>query len=126
MKTSVHHSTRSIVSPAQRLKVAHCPSRLVMRKSGIHPKYYEEAKVYCKGEHVMTVSGTQEEYKVDVWSGNHPLYQGSKSANAADDGPLSRFNSKYEGMEDLLEVPNLGTDKAEGLEAFKKKGGKKK
>eukprot|EP00210_Caulerpa_lentillifera_P000222 g216.t1 len=78
-----------------------------MRKKGIHPHLYEEAKVYCKGEHVLTLSGTQEEYHVDIWSGNHPLFNGQKKGASVDDGRLSRFAQKYAGLGDLLEVPSM-------------------
>ena len=30
-----------------------------MRKEGIHPEYFEEAKVFCNGEEVLTVSGAK-------------------------------------------------------------------
>lgn len=41
------------------------------KKDGIHPSFHKEAKVFCNGELVMTTMGTQEEYVVDVWSGEH-------------------------------------------------------
>jgi hypothetical protein len=31
--------------------------------------------VICNGEEVLTLGGTQAEYNVDIWSGNHPFYQ---------------------------------------------------
>ena len=34
----------------------------------------------------MTVSGTKPEYKVDIWSGNHPFYLGMKSQVVMDEG----------------------------------------
>lgn len=46
-----------------------------MKKDGIHPEFFPEAKVFCNGEEVMTVGGTKKEYVVDLWSGNHPYYQ---------------------------------------------------
>ncbi|KAF6171178.1 hypothetical protein GIB67_027984 [Kingdonia uniflora] len=39
------------------------------RKKEIHPEFFEDAKVYCNGEQVMTTGGTRKEYVVDVWSG---------------------------------------------------------
>ena len=33
-------------------------------------------QVFCNGEEVMTVGGTQAEYVVDIGSGNHPLLPG--------------------------------------------------
>jgi hypothetical protein len=32
-------------------------------------------QVICNGEEVMSLGGTQAEYNVDIWSGNHPFYQ---------------------------------------------------
>ena len=57
-----------------------------MRKEGIHPEYFEEAKVFCNGEEVLTVSGAkvgsisfavivpvaQKSYGVDGWGSPHP------------------------------------------------------
>ncbi|KAJ8540974.1 hypothetical protein K7X08_001790 [Anisodus acutangulus] len=43
--------------------------RVRCRKKEIHPQFYDNAKVYCNGEHVMTTGGTKNEYTVDVWSG---------------------------------------------------------
>ncbi|CAJ2675621.1 unnamed protein product [Trifolium pratense] len=54
---------------------------VVSKKKDIHPNFYEDAKVYCNNELVMTTGGTQKEYVVDVWSGNHQFYLGNRSAN---------------------------------------------
>lgn len=43
----------------------------------------------------MCTSGTKSEYIVDVWSGNHPFYQGQKSTIIVDDGRVSRFNKMF-------------------------------
>ena len=34
----------------------------------MQPEFYQEAKVVCNGQEVMTVGGTQAEYVVDIWS----------------------------------------------------------
>eukprot|EP00891_Asterochloris_glomerata_P006532 jgi/Astpho2/6532/e_gw1.00099.51.1_t len=68
-----------------------------MRKEGIHPEYFEEAKVFCNGEEVLTVSGSKESYNVDVWSGNHPFFQGNQSTVLVDEGRVNRFNRRYAG-----------------------------
>mmetsp|Transcript_22688 Transcript_22688/g.37370 ORF Transcript_22688/g.37370 Transcript_22688/m.37370 type:complete len:160 (-) Transcript_22688:227-706(-) len=47
------------------------------KRPGIHPTWHEEAKVICNGEVVMTIGGTKPEYKVEVWSGNHPFFTGN-------------------------------------------------
>jgi len=49
-----------------------------MPKKDIHPEWYENTEVYCDGQLIYTVSSTKETLKVDIWSGNHPYYTGSK------------------------------------------------
>ncbi|GMP37567.1 hypothetical protein CsSME_00009179 [Camellia sinensis var. sinensis] len=46
---------------------------------GIHPQFYEDSKVYCNGELVMSTGGTQKEYVVNVWSRNHPFHLKNRS-----------------------------------------------
>jgi large subunit ribosomal protein L31 len=69
-----------------------------MAKSGIHPEWYPEAKVYCNGEVVMTVGSTKPELHVDVWSGNHPFFTGTQKIIDTE-GRVERFLRKY-GMVD--------------------------
>ena len=38
-----------------------------MPKKDIHPKWYDDAKVYCDGQLVMTVGSTKPELSVDIW-----------------------------------------------------------
>ena len=98
-------------------------SRLTCRKQEIHPKFFDDAKVYCNGEHVMTTGGTQGEYVVDVWSGNHPFYQGNKSALLLDADRVDKFRQRYAGFANLQEIPVLTT--GEIIFEKKKKGGLK-
>ncbi|KAA8528666.1 hypothetical protein F0562_036021 [Nyssa sinensis] len=97
------------------------------RKKDIHPKFYESAKVYCNGEQVMTTGGTKEEYVVDVWSGNHPFYLGSRSQLLIDTDQVSKFRKKYGELTQIMEIPVL---KGEIIIPPKRKsagkGGKKK
>jgi large subunit ribosomal protein L31 len=65
-----------------------------MAKAGIHPTWYEETKVYCDGQLVMTVSSTRPELNVDIWSGNHPFYTGSQKMLDTE-GRVERFMRKY-------------------------------
>ncbi|CAL9159728.1 unnamed protein product [Musa hybrid cultivar] len=82
--------------------------RWVCRKQGgVHPEFYEDAKVYCNGELVMTTGGTRKEYAVDVWSGNHPFYLGSRSALAVEDDQVEKFRKKYGELSSLMEIPVL-------------------
>jgi large subunit ribosomal protein L31 len=69
-----------------------------MAKSGIHPEWYPDAKVYCNGEVVMTVGSTKPELHVDVWSGNHPFFTGTQKIIDTE-GRVERFLRKY-GMMD--------------------------
>lgn len=72
-------------------------ARTVMRKEGIHPEYHDDAKVFCNGEEVLTTSGTQKEYTVDIWSGNHPFFQGKTNTLVLDEGRVNRFNKRFAG-----------------------------
>jgi large subunit ribosomal protein L31 len=65
-------------------------------KDKIHPKYYPEAKVFFRGEQVMTVGATVPELNVEIWSGSHPFYTGQKSfVDTA--GRVEKFQRKFAG-----------------------------
>ncbi|XP_019152779.1 PREDICTED: 50S ribosomal protein L31, chloroplastic [Ipomoea nil] len=81
--------------------------RWTCRKKDIHPKFYDDAKVYCNGELVMTTGGSKEEYVVDVWSGNHPFYLGSRSQLLVDAGQVEKFRKKFAGLTSIMEIPVL-------------------
>eukprot|EP00897_Mesotaenium_endlicherianum_P004131 jgi/Mesen1/3746/ME000204S03003 len=113
------------LSGAQRgLKdVSRGEARVVCKKQGIHPPFFPEAKVYCNGALVMTTGGTQEEYIVDVWSGNHPYFQGSKATLVADKGRVDKFRERYGEASSLSVIPTLTT--GEIVWTRKKKDNKK-
>lgn len=99
----------------------------VMRKQGIHPEYFEESKVFCNGVEVMTVSGTKKQYNVDIYSGNHPFYQGGNTMIVADEGQLNKFKKRFAGLDELSEISaTAGTAMAPEEDKPKKKGGKGK
>ncbi|KAK3425354.1 50S ribosomal protein L31, chloroplastic [Eucalyptus grandis] len=77
------------------------------RKKDLHPQFYEDAKVYCNGELVMTTGGTQQEYVVDVWSGNHPFYLGNRSAVLVDADQVEKFRKKFGELSEIMEIPVL-------------------
>ena len=60
------------------------------------------AQIFCNGVEVMTCGGVKPEYVVDVWSGNHPFFQGNKTAIVVDDGRVSRFNKMYGDLSETL------------------------
>jgi len=65
-----------------------------MPKKEIHPKWFEETNVYCDGELIMTTSSTKPNLYVDIWSGNHPFYNGLvKTLNS--EGRVEKFKKKY-------------------------------
>ncbi len=65
-------------------------------KDKIHPKYYKDAKVYFRGEVVMTTGATVPELHVEIWSGSHPFYTGQKSfVDTA--GRVEKFQKKFAG-----------------------------
>ncbi|KAG2599347.1 hypothetical protein PVAP13_5KG449400 [Panicum virgatum] len=53
-------------APTLRSVVPSQGMRCSMRKKGLHPQIYEDAKVYCNGELVLVTGGTKPEYTVDV------------------------------------------------------------
>lgn len=102
-------------------------NRVCCRKKEIHPKFYEDAKVYCNGELVMTTGGTQNEYVVDVWSGNHPFYLGNRSALMVSDDQVEKFRKKFGGLNDIMQIPVLkGEIVIPSRRKGVSKGGKKK
>jgi len=73
----------------------------------VQPEFFQEAKVICNGQEVMTVGGTQAEYVVDIWSGNHPFFQGKRGAIMTDVGQVTRFGDKYGDLGDLSFVETM-------------------
>ena len=65
-------------------------------KDGIHPEYYPEAKVFFRGEEVMTVGATVPELTVEIWSGSHPFFTG-KSSFVDTAGRVEKFQKKFQG-----------------------------
>uniref|UniRef100_A0A7N0V3K7 50S ribosomal protein L31 n=1 Tax=Kalanchoe fedtschenkoi TaxID=63787 RepID=A0A7N0V3K7_KALFE len=127
LTTSFLPSTASLAAPPAPKK-ASCGAQLRVecRKKDIHPQFYEDAKVYCNNELVMTTGGTKKEYVVDVWSGNHPFYLGSRSATMLDADQVEKFRKKYAGLDSIMQIPVL---KGEIILPIKRKAagkGKKK
>ena len=74
-------------------------------------------QVFCNGEEVMTVGGTQAEYVVDIWSGNHPFFLGKSSSIMTNAGQVSRFADKFGDLGELSEVETIdGVQAAKGTE----------
>merc|ERR1719440_439303 len=67
----------------------------------------------CNGEEVMTVGGTQAEYVVDIWSGNHPFFLGKSTAIMTNAGRVSRFGDRFGDLGALSEVETIDDVKAD-------------
>jgi large subunit ribosomal protein L31 len=65
-----------------------------MPKKDIHPNWFDETKVYCDGQLIMTLGSTKPELRVDVWSGNHPFFTGTQRILDSE-GRVERFMKKY-------------------------------
>nr|YP_009394400.1 ribosomal protein L31 [Leptosiphonia brodiei]ARW62962.1 ribosomal protein L31 [Leptosiphonia brodiei] len=65
-----------------------------MPKKNIHPEWYNDSKVYCDGNHIMTVGSTKKELNIDIWSGNHPFFTGSQRIIDSE-GRVEKFMKKY-------------------------------
>merc|ERR1739845_182336 len=83
---------------------------LTAAKKNIHPTFHPEAKVFCNGELVMTVGGSQKEYIVDLWSGNHPYFQGASDSLIVDEGQVNRFKKRFAGLDRLSAVKTLNDE----------------
>merc|ERR1719335_1233890 len=103
----MYHHHYSAIYPQ---KVAPRTLTLAMAKKGIHPEFYSEAKVYCNGKIVLTVGGSQAKYVVDLWSGNHPFYQGATSGVVVDDGQVNRFRKRFAGLDRLSSSRTVETE----------------
>lgn len=77
---------------------------VVKAKEGIHPEWFGEAPVICNGQEVMTVGGTKPQYNVDLYSGNHPFYQGFNTAVVIDEGQLNKFKRRFADLGELSTV----------------------
>jgi large subunit ribosomal protein L31 len=87
-----------------------CGAVVVMRKKDIHPAWHEDAKVICNGEEVMVTSGTQASYNVDIWSGNHPYYQGITTSVVTDEGRVNRFKRRFAGLDSISTIATMASE----------------
>jgi len=76
-------------------------------KKMTQPDWFPEAKVFCNGEQVMSMGGTQDNYVVDIWSGNHPFYLGKSSSMMTNAGQVSRFADKFGDLGAMSEVETI-------------------
>ena len=65
-------------------------------------------QVICNGEEVLTTAGTKETYTVEIWSGNHPFYQGADNVALKEEGRVAAFNRKYAVGASIVPEPERG------------------
>jgi len=107
------HSPPHVLTPIPHSQVKNVMTT-TMRKKGIHPEWHEEARVVCNGEEVLVTSGTQPDYNVDLWSGNHPFFQGITTSVVTDEGRVNRFKRRFEGLASLSTVETASEAVARG------------
>ncbi|CAE7666080.1 TBC1D2 [Symbiodinium sp. CCMP2456] len=83
------------------------------------PKRFESSPVYYKGEQVATLNGTMSEFKVDIWSGAHPAWQGKKGKVLLDNSALTKFQEKFGMAADVY--GEQGMEQVKANEELKKK-----
>lgn len=77
----------------------------------------------CNGETVYEVTGTQDTYNVDLWSGNHPFYLGVTSTLILDEGQVNKFKARYAGLGAWSNVQTANSAARERSEAKDAEGG---
>lgn len=91
-------------------------------KKGIHPKYYDDAKIKCFCGAELETGSTQKEIDVEICSQCHPFYTGKKKmVDTA--GRVDRFKKITEKKETIKST--LAKAKAEKENKTKKKPVKK-
>ena len=59
------------------------------------PTIHKASPVFYNGDEVAKLNGTMAEYKVDIWSGVHPAWQGKKGKVMMDNSALTKFQEKF-------------------------------
>lgn len=70
-------------------------------KTGIHPKYFPEARVVCACGETWTVGSTQEEIRVDICSACHPFFTGEQRI-VDTEGQVDRFYKRLEARQKYI------------------------
>jgi len=70
-------------------------------KTGIHPKYFPEAKVVCACGNTWTTGSTQELIRTDVCFKCHPFYTGEQRI-VDTEGQVDRFYRKLEARQQYV------------------------
>merc|ERR1712039_896861 len=82
------------------------------------PEIHESVPVIFNGKEVARLNGTIKEYKVDIWSGAHPVWQGKKGKVMLDAGSAVKFQEKMGQFSDVF--GSFGMDHLKKNEELKK------
>jgi len=98
------------------------PKKKKKNKDGVEdktlPKIFSSAPVMYNGAEVGKLNGTLSEYKVDIWSGAHPIWQGKKGKVLLDASSITKFQEKFKSMASIY--GSAGIDQLENNEKLKK------
>ncbi|CAE8650630.1 unnamed protein product [Polarella glacialis] len=83
------------------------------------PTIHMQSEVIYNGEKVAVLNGTLALYKVDIWSGAHPVWQGKKGKVLLDASSLTKFQEKYGAASSIY--GDLGLDQVKMNEQLRKK-----
>ena len=67
--------------------------------------------MFCNGEEVLSLGGSKDKYVVDLWSGNHPFFQGVQTTVVVNEGQVNRFKKRFAGLEMLSKVDTVSSEK---------------
>jgi large subunit ribosomal protein L31 len=67
-----------------------------MIKKNLHPINYT-TKIFCNGIQILELITTKKELNVDIWSGNHPFYTGSKKIIDTE-GRVKKFEKRFKNI----------------------------
>eukprot|EP00440_Ansanella_granifera_P045063 gb/GFBE01048835.1/.p1 GENE.gb/GFBE01048835.1/~~gb/GFBE01048835.1/.p1 ORF type:complete len:127 (+),score=60.95 gb/GFBE01048835.1/:1-381(+) len=85
----------------------------------IMPTIHTASPVIYNGEQVGILNGTLSEYKVDIWSGAHPVWQGKKGKVILDGSALTKFQEKFGDCSDIY--GDIGLEQVKANEELKRK-----
>merc|ERR1719272_2627517 len=66
------------------------------------PPMLQNVPIMYKGKEVAQVNGTIPEYRVEIWSGAHPAWQGKNARVSIDDTSCVKFQEKFGDLSDIF------------------------
>merc|ERR1711941_165372 len=71
------------------------------------PERHTASPVMYNGKEVAQLNGTLSEYKVDIWSGAHPVWQGKKGKVLLDASSVVKFQQRFGHLSDVYGTAGL-------------------